>query len=86
MAVTRRVVLTGIAATIVAGSTAKARAGFLDDALKALKSLGGETDALMHKFNDSIYFDVRMWEADLDGSMAYAKTLARAGIITEEEI
>jgi len=45
----------------------------------------GETDALMRKFNDSIYFDVRLWEADLDGSMAYAKALARAGVITEEE-
>ncbi|GAB4422662.1 MAG: argininosuccinate lyase [Anaerolineae bacterium] len=40
---------------------------------------------LMHQFNDSIYFDVRLWEADLDGSMAYARALARAGVITEEE-
>lgn len=45
----------------------------------------GQTDPLMRKFNDSIYFDVRLWEADLDGSMAYAKALARAGIITQEE-
>ncbi len=45
----------------------------------------GETDALMRKFNDSIYFDVRLWEADLDGSIAYAKGLARAGVITEKE-
>lgn len=45
----------------------------------------GETDALMRKFNDSIYFDVRLWEADLDGSIAYAKALARGGVITEEE-
>ncbi len=44
-----------------------------------------EMTPLMHKFNDSIYFDVRLWEADLDGSMAYAKALARAGLITEEE-
>lgn len=40
---------------------------------------------LMHQFNDSIYFDVRLWEADLDGSMAYARALARAGVITGEE-
>jgi len=40
---------------------------------------------LMHQFNDSIYFDMRLWEADLDGSMAYARALARAGVITEEE-
>jgi argininosuccinate lyase len=45
----------------------------------------GEMDALMHKFNDSIYFDRRLWQADLDGSLAYAKALARAGIITAEE-
>ncbi|MEM7346601.1 MAG: argininosuccinate lyase [Chloroflexota bacterium] len=45
----------------------------------------GATDALMRQFNDSIYFDVRLWEADIDGSMAYAQALANAGIITEEE-
>jgi argininosuccinate lyase len=45
----------------------------------------GATDNLMRKFNDSIYFDIRLWEADLDGSMAYARALARAGVITEEE-
>lgn len=45
----------------------------------------GETNALMRKFQDSIYFDIRLWEADLDGSAAYAKALARAGVITEEE-
>ena len=45
----------------------------------------GATDPLMRKFNDSIYFDVRLWEADLDGSMAYAEALARAGVVTSEE-
>jgi argininosuccinate lyase len=45
----------------------------------------GGTDALMRQFNDSIYFDIRLWEADLDGSIAYAKALARAGVITGEE-
>ncbi len=45
----------------------------------------GETDPLMRKFNDSIYFDVRLWEADLDGSIAYAKALARTGVITQAE-
>jgi argininosuccinate lyase len=45
----------------------------------------GETNALMRKFNDSIYFDVRLWEADLDGSMAYARALARAGVISVDE-
>ncbi len=45
----------------------------------------GATDALMRQFNDSIYFDLRLWEADLDGSAAYAKALARAGVLTAEE-
>jgi argininosuccinate lyase len=45
----------------------------------------GTTDALMREFQDSIYFDLRLWEADLDGSVAYAKALARAGVITAEE-
>src|SRR5512134_3468146 len=45
----------------------------------------GSMDPLMRKFNDSIYFDVRLWEADLDGSMAYAGALARAGVITGKE-
>lgn len=45
----------------------------------------GVTDPLMRKFSDSIYFDVRLWQADLDGSMAYAEALARAGVITAEE-
>jgi len=45
----------------------------------------GETDALMRQFHDSIYFDIRLWAADIEGSMAYAKALARAGIISQEE-
>ena len=45
----------------------------------------GDTDALMRRFQDSIYFDVRLWAADIEGSMAYAKALARAGVISEEE-
>ncbi len=45
----------------------------------------GNMDALMRQFNDSIYFDIRLWEADLDGSRAYAKALTRAGVITAAE-
>jgi argininosuccinate lyase len=44
-----------------------------------------EMDALMHKFQDSIQFDIRLWQDDLDGSMAYARALARAGVISDEE-
>jgi argininosuccinate lyase len=45
----------------------------------------GPTDALMRKFNDSLYFDVRLWEADLDGSVAYVRALARADVVSEAE-
>ncbi len=45
----------------------------------------GQTDALMRRFNDSIGFDIRLWDADIRGSIAYAGALARAGVITEDE-
>jgi argininosuccinate lyase len=39
----------------------------------------------MRRFGDSIGFDMRLWEADITASMAYAKALTRAGVIDEEE-
>ena len=45
----------------------------------------GETDALMRRFNDSIGFDRRLYAADIQGSIAYAGGLARAGLITAGE-
>jgi argininosuccinate lyase len=39
----------------------------------------------MEKFNESISFDKRMWKEDLNGSVAYAKAIAKAGIITADE-
>ncbi|CAG8530621.1 17384_t:CDS:2 [Acaulospora colombiana] len=45
----------------------------------------GETDHLMDAFNASIHFDKRLFEADILGSQAYAKALAKRGIITSEE-
>ena len=42
-------------------------------------------DEQMRRFGDSIGFDIRLWEADIAASMAYAKALARAGIIDEDE-
>lgn len=45
----------------------------------------GELDALMKKFQDSMPFDVRMWSQDIRGSMAYARALAKSGIITTQE-
>eukprot|EP00884_Botryococcus_braunii_P003074 jgi/Botrbrau1/12768/Bobra.0238s0007.1 len=46
----------------------------------------GKTDPLMEKFNESLPFDKRMWREDIHGSIAYAKALARAGVLTEEEM
>jgi argininosuccinate lyase len=45
----------------------------------------GRPDELMRRFGDSIGFDIRLYEADIDASMAYAKALARAGVIDDEE-
>jgi argininosuccinate lyase len=43
------------------------------------------TDELMRRFNDSIRFDQRLYRADIQGSLAYAAALARAGLISTEE-
>jgi argininosuccinate lyase len=40
----------------------------------------------MEKFNSSISYDKRMWRADIDGSIAYAKAIRKCGIITEDEL
>ena len=42
-------------------------------------------DDQMRRFGDSIGFDMRLWEADITASMAYAKALTRAGVTDEEE-
>jgi argininosuccinate lyase len=39
----------------------------------------------MHAFNQSLKYDKRMQEADIRGSIAYAKALSRVGILTEGE-
>jgi argininosuccinate lyase len=39
----------------------------------------------MEKFNESLSFDKRMWSQDIRGSIAYAKSIAKVGIITQEE-
>ena len=39
----------------------------------------------MRRFGDSIGFDMRLWEADIAGSEAYAKMLGRAGVIDDQE-
>ncbi|CAL1704920.1 unnamed protein product [Somion occarium] len=45
----------------------------------------GKTDPLMHEFNQSLRYDQRMWAADIAGSIAYAKALNLAGILTKDE-
>ena len=39
----------------------------------------------MEKFNASIGFDKRMWQEDIQGSLAYSRALVRAGILTKDE-
>ncbi len=45
----------------------------------------GAMDALMKQFQDSISFDVHLWDADIRGSIAYAGALRDAGVITPAE-
>ena len=46
----------------------------------------GGTDPIMEKFNESLWFDKRMWAQDIRGSVAYAKAIGMVGIITNEEV
>lgn len=45
----------------------------------------GETDPVMHAFNESLSYDKRMWKQDLRGSQAYARALVKCGILTDDE-
>ena len=45
----------------------------------------GETDPLMEKFNESLPMDRRMYAEDIAGSQAYARALAKAGVLTQDE-
>jgi argininosuccinate lyase len=44
-----------------------------------------QTDSLVHQFNASISFDVRLYDEDISGSMAWAGGLVGAGILTAAE-
>jgi argininosuccinate lyase len=39
----------------------------------------------MHEFNQSLQYDKRMYAADINGSIAYAKCLTLVGILTSDE-
>ena len=44
-----------------------------------------EMDSLVKQFNASIFFDQRMFEEDIDGSVAHVTMLGEQGIVTKEE-
>ncbi|XP_056140926.1 argininosuccinate lyase isoform X1 [Lampris incognitus] len=46
----------------------------------------GDTDVIMEKFNASIAYDQRIWDADIRGSKAYVKALEKAQLVTTEEM
>ena len=46
----------------------------------------GQTDPLMARFNESLPFDWRLWEADIAGSIAWAKAIHLAGLLTPDEL
>ena len=60
-----------------------------DPAASSPKLWGGRFDAapdsLMEQFNASLPFDQALWAADIRGSQAYARALARAGLISLAE-
>jgi argininosuccinate lyase len=43
------------------------------------------TDELVHQLNSSLSFDIRLYNEDIDGSLAWSKELIRAGVLSEEE-
>jgi argininosuccinate lyase len=45
----------------------------------------GQIDPLMDKLNASLPFDWRLWDADIAGSVAWARATCRAGLLTEAE-
>jgi len=72
---------------MAAASTAEAAAAPAAEGTRKLWGgrFTGKTDPLMEKFNESLPVDKRMWKEDIEGSQAYAKALAKAGILTQEE-
>ena len=41
-----------------------------------------QIDERMARFNNSYPFDCRMWDADIRGSLAWARQIHAAGVIT----
>lgn len=40
---------------------------------------------LLERFNNSLPFDWRLWEEDIEGSIAHGTMLAEVGILTADE-
>ena len=57
---------------------------------KSTKLWGGRfsepTDAFVERFTASVDFDQRLYQHDIDGSLAHARMLARQGIISNDEL
>ena len=70
-------------------TSAAAASGSASGSVEKKKLWGGRftgaTDPLMEQFNESLSVDRRMWREDIVGSQAYARALAKAGVITNEE-
>lgn len=45
----------------------------------------GKSDPLVERFTASIGFDRRLWQADIQGSIAWAQALVQVGLLTEAE-
>ena len=44
-----------------------------------------ETNQLVHQFNASLSFDIRLYKQDITGSIAHVTMLAKQGILTDDE-
>lgn len=61
----------------------------MSDQEPAIKPWGGRftepTDAFVERFTASVNFDQRLYHHDINGSLAHAKMLTKAGVLNEEE-
>jgi argininosuccinate lyase len=46
----------------------------------------GHLDRLAHQFNSSLRFDARLYDEDITDSIAWAKAIGQAGILTSDEV
>ena len=44
-----------------------------------------DTNAFVERFTASVLFDKRLYQYDIDGSVAHAKMLAKVNVITDKE-